>query len=63
MMLFQVLGHGCGHNIFGVTSVATGIMLKNIMESENIQGQILVIGTPAEETNGAKVDMANQDVF
>ena len=38
-------------------------MLKNIMESENIQGQILVIGTPAEETNGAKVDMANQGVF
>ena len=57
------VGHGCGHNIFGVTSVATGIMLKNIMESENIQGQILVIGTPAEETNGAKVDMANQGVF
>lgn len=28
-------------------------------KKNNIGGEILVIGTPAEETNGAKVDMAN----
>ena len=26
------IGHGCGHNIFGVTSVAAGILTKEIME-------------------------------
>lgn len=57
------IGHGCGHNIFGVTSIATGILTKELMEKNNIEGEILVIGTPAEETNGAKVDMANFGVF
>lgn len=57
------IGHGCGHNIFGVTSVATGILVKNLMELNNINGEILVIGTPAEETNGAKVEMAQNGVF
>lgn len=52
------IGHGCGHNIFGVTSVATGILIKELMK--DIPGEILVIGTPAEETNGAKVDMAQK---
>lgn len=55
------IGHGCGHNIFGVTSVATGILVKELMK--DIAGEILVIGTPAEETNGAKVDMAQKGVF
>lgn len=55
------IGHGCGHNIFGVTSVATGILLKEIMG--DTVGEVLVIGTPAEETCGAKVDMAKAGVF
>ena len=40
------IGHGCGHNIFGVTSVAAGILLKEIMG--DVVGEVLVIGTPAE---------------
>lgn len=55
------IGHGCGHNIFGVTSVATGILIKELMK--NFKGEILVIGTPAEETNGAKVEMAKKGIF
>ena len=55
------IGHGCGHNIFGVTSIATGILLKEIMG--DVVGEVLVIGTPAEETCGAKVDMAKAGVF
>lgn len=55
------IGHGCGHNIFGVTSVATGILLKEIIG--DIAGEILVIGTPAEETSGAKVEMAKAGIF
>lgn len=57
------IGHGCGHNIFGVTSVATGILVKSLMIEKNIEGEILVMGTPAEETNGAKVEMAQKGVF
>lgn len=55
------IGHGCGHNIFGVTSIATGILIKEIMK--DMVGEILVIGTPAEETCGAKVEMAKLGIF
>lgn len=55
------IGHGCGHNLFGVTSIATGILVKECME--DFVGELLVIGTPAEETDGAKVAMAKQGVF
>ena len=55
------IGHGCGHNSFGVTSVAAGILTKALMG--DLAGEIMVIGTPAEETNGAKVEMAAKGIF
>lgn len=41
------LGHACGHNIIGITSVAAGISLGLVLEE--IGGTVLVYGTPAEE--------------
>lgn len=41
------LGHACGHNIIGMTSVAAGIALGQIIEQTG--GEIVVFGTPAEE--------------
>lgn len=55
------IGHGCGHNIFGVTSVAAAILVKDFMK--DCVGEIVLIGTPAEETNGAKVEMAKKGIF
>lgn len=57
------IGHGCGHNAYGVTSIASGILIKELMKKLKLEGEILVIGTPAEETNGAKVDMVKLGVF
>ena len=57
------IGHGCGHNAYGVTSIAGGILIKELIQKLDLQGEILVIGTPAEETNGAKVDMAKLGIF
>lgn len=53
------IGHGCGHNLLGAVSTGAGIALSKIIKS----GKVIVFGTPAEETNGAKVDMAKADVF
>lgn len=55
------IGHGCGHNMIGTMSAAAGVILKNVLDQ--IGGRIMVIGTPAEETEGAKVDMVRQGVF
>ncbi|MFK4785302.1 M20 family metallopeptidase [Fusobacterium sp. MFO224] len=55
------IGHGCGHNILGVTSVGAGIILKKLIDIYG--GSVVVLGTPAEENFGAKVDMAKAGVF
>ncbi|WP_053954841.1 M20 family metallopeptidase [Inediibacterium massiliense] len=55
------IGHGCGHNLLGTTSTGAGIVLSKMIKE--IGGKVVVFGTPAEETNGAKVDMANAKAF
>lgn len=57
------IGHACGHNVHGAMSTLAGIALSDLMRSGRIEGELLVIGTPAEETNGAKVIMAEKGVF
>jgi len=41
------LGHACGHNIIGTTSVAAGIALAEALPTTG--GRVVVLGTPAEE--------------
>ena len=55
------IGHACGHNLHGAMSVLAGLGLLPLMSE--IPGELFVIGTPAEETNGAKVEMAEKGVF
>lgn len=55
------IGHGCGHNLLGATESGAGITLSKLVEQTG--GKVIVFGTPAEETNGDKVDMAEAGVF
>ncbi|MBU5336394.1 M20 family metallopeptidase [Intestinibacter bartlettii] len=55
------IGHGCGHNMIGVMSAAAGIALSKVIDE--VGGKIIVYGTPAEETNGAKVVFAEEGIF
>ena len=55
------VGHGCGHNMLGAASVAAGILLSRLVDETG--GWAVVLGTPAEETNGAKVEYAKKGVF
>ncbi|MBC5636742.1 M20 family metallopeptidase [Ornithinibacillus sp. BX22] len=41
------LGHACGHNIIGTTSVAAAIALSKTLDETG--GRVVVLGTPAEE--------------
>jgi len=56
-------GHGCGHNIFGVASVASAVAVKDVMARHRIAGTLKVFGCPAEETVEGKVFMARAGVF
>jgi len=55
------VGHGCGHNVSGAMSGLAAAALSGVMDE--IQGELVLIGTPAEETNGAKVVFAEKGVF
>ncbi|MFP3508509.1 M20 family metallopeptidase [Peribacillus sp. SIMBA_075] len=55
------IGHGCGHNLIGTMSVGAGIILSKLISE--VGGSVVVLGTPAEETNGAKVPMSQEGVF
>ena len=55
------IGHACGHNLHGSMSVLAGLALLPVMKETG--GELIVVGTPAEESDGAKVAMSEQGVF
>ena len=56
-------GHGCGHNIHGVTGVMAAIATKTVMERNGLKGTLKFFGTPAEETYSGKVFMVRAGCF
>lgn len=55
------IGHGCGHNMLGSTDTGAGIALSKLVDE--VGGTVVVLGTPAEETSGVKVNMADAGTF
>lgn len=56
-------GHGCGHNIFGTSSTAAAVAIRQVMEKKGIEGTVKLFGCPAEETVVGKVFMARDGIF
>ena len=56
------VGHGCGHNLISAAAVGAGVAASRVMEE--LDGEILVVGTPAEEgigpSAGSKVILARK---
>ncbi len=57
------LGHACGHNLSGVASVGAAIAAKEIIESYNLSGSVIALGTPGEELYSGKIPMLEAGVF
>ncbi len=55
------IGHGCGHNLHGTMALYAGLAVGEAIGET--AGEIRIIGTPAEETDGAKVQMADAGIF
>lgn len=55
------MGHACGHNIIGVASVGAAVAARFIVD--RLGGTVAVIGTPAEEGLGGKIDMVKAGAF
>ncbi len=56
-------GHGCGHNVMGSASTAAAIAVKNAMEKYQINGTIVVFGSPSEETLISRPYMIRSGLF
>jgi amidohydrolase len=55
------IGHGCGHNIIGVSAVGAAVASKSIVD--RLGGMVIAVGTPAEEGLGGKIDMVDSGAF
>ncbi|WP_300434585.1 amidohydrolase [Christiangramia sp.] len=56
-------GHGCGHNLFGVGSLAAAIAIKEKIKNGDIKGTVKFIGTPSEEKFFGKIWMVNAGIW
>lgn len=55
------IGHACGHNIIAAAAVGAAVALRPIVDEWG--GQVVVLGTPAEELYGGKAILAEKGVF
>ena len=57
------IGHACGHNLIAISSIAAAVICSKMMSQLNLNGQIIVYGTPGEETLGGKILMMEKGAF
>jgi amidohydrolase len=55
------LGHGCGHNTMAASGVGAAIALASI--ADELPGEIVFLGTPAEERGSGKAFMIEDGLF
>jgi len=55
------VGHGCGHNLIAISNV--GAFLVAAAVASRLEVGIELIGTPAEENGGGKIDLLDAGVF
>ena len=55
------IGHACGHNIIATAAVGAGIALLPL--ADELGFRLTVLGTPAEEHYGGKVDLIEAGAF
>jgi aminobenzoyl-glutamate utilization protein B len=56
-------GHGCGHNLLGTASLGAALAVKELIAAGELEGTVLLYGTPAEEAIGGKLYMIRAGLF
>lgn len=49
------VGHACGHNLIAIAGVGIALAVKTALETHDVPGKVVLLGTPAEEGGGGKV--------
>ena len=55
------VGHACGHNIIAASSTGAAIALRDVADELGVT--VRLVGTPAEESGGGKVQLLERGVF
>ncbi|OQE06513.1 hypothetical protein PENVUL_c017G09238 [Penicillium vulpinum] len=51
------IGHACGHNLIAISSICGFLALAFAIRQFGIPGHVQLLGTPAEEDGGGKIDL------
>lgn len=57
------IGHACGHNLIATSSLAAFIGAAQALQELNLPGRLRILGTPAEEGGGGKVQLIRAGAF
>ena len=57
------IGHACGHNLIAMAGVGGFLGAKAALERGLISGTAVLLGTPAEEAGGGKIDLIEAGAF
>lgn len=55
------IGHACGHNLIAAASFGAAAALGKL--GNDLVGEVMLVGSPAEETDGAKVLLVEKGIF
>ncbi|MCU1389054.1 MAG: amidohydrolase [Ilumatobacteraceae bacterium] len=55
------IGHACGHNIIATAGLGAGMAAATV--AKLVGGRLRIMGTPAEEGGGGKIEMARNGAF
>jgi metal-dependent amidase/aminoacylase/carboxypeptidase family protein len=51
------IGHACGHNLIAICGLGAFLAIREAMDKHDINGTVVLIGTPAEEGGAGKVHL------
>lgn len=57
------IGHACGHNLIATASLTGFVALAFVIGRFSLAGQVQLLGTPAEEDGGGKIDLINAGAY
>lgn len=55
------IGHACGHNVIATAGLGAGLAAAAL--ADDVGGRVRIMGTPAEEGGGGKIEMARNGAF
>lgn len=57
------IGHACGHNLIATASVVGFLAASHVLRQFKIPGRVQLLGTPAEEAGGGKIDLMRKGAY